>query len=112
MTNKNTMKTETKTTTENRSQETMSKDFFTRPGDVFTIVSHEGTISSTIAVRVTNENTGEDFHLGLKNELKAWKLLKTLSDFRSVIYERHTYEGEIQSCNYTDSAPFLHRFPR
>lgn len=97
-------------TESNRTQETMSENFVTKPGDVFAIIGHEGVISNTIEVRVTNDNTKENFTLTFSNVIESWKLFKMLSEFRSVICERHCWGGKVETCNYVDSEAYKHRF--
>jgi hypothetical protein len=88
-----------------RSHETMSQEFITKPGDKF-IVKLQGGLSSSIPLQVVNEKTGEDFYLGMKNCLAAWKELVKIDNIgaRSVVVE--TDGGEVP---YKESLPFKAR---
>jgi hypothetical protein len=90
------------------------KGFTTCPGDVFTIQATSNMISSSIAVRITNDGTMNDaaIHtdewLTIANRIEAWKLLKQLNDMggRSVMYQIDDREP----IRYEDSMPYKHRF--
>jgi len=91
-----------------RSQQTMSKEFITKPGDVFTIKSWKGLISNTISVNVTNEKHNEEFWLSFVNELKAWKFLKKLNRMgaRTVLFQTNNDKP----IPFEKSIPYISRF--
>jgi hypothetical protein len=82
--------------------------FNTAPGDVFTIETVEGMISSTLFIHLTNEEVGTDTRFGLKNCQEVWEWLKSMNEMggRQVLHKH----GKADPVAFEDSPGYKIRF--
>jgi hypothetical protein len=83
-------------------------NFHTAPGDVLTIETEEGMISSTLFIRLTNSELGTDTRFGLKNSKAVWEWLKSFNerDERQVLHKH----GKEDPVAFEDSPGYKIRF--
>ena len=100
-----------------RSHKSMAENFIVRPFDTFTIIQRRGMISDSIEVQVTNEETKENFRIGMINRNESWKTLKKIHEMgnRHVQVQvpdedEHLYGTTLVS--YEESMPYVARFGR
>ncbi len=92
-----------------RSQKSMSEEFITRPGDVFTVKSfYRQLLTNSIMVEVSNENTKEDFVMIFPNKTGSWSLFKSINETagRRVMYQ---LDGQ-DPVPFENSTPYKIRF--
>lgn len=72
------------------------------------IESHEGLMSSDISLDIDGDR------VSVKNELKSWKSLKSLEEFRAgtVFVRRTKWGGEVTVLPFKESAPYKCRFDK
>lgn len=88
--------------------------FTSCPGDVMTIKSTPGMLSSSISIHITNDGTMSgaaiitDEWLGMANRIEAWEWLKSCNEVhgRKVMHQ----VGDNAPVDYKESAPYLCRF--
>ncbi len=82
--------------------------FVSHPQDVITILHSSGVIADTITINIYNHNDGTDVTVAIKNFIKSWNFLKTVSEvyMRFVLYKT----DDNLPIFYEDSMPYKHRF--